>query len=446
MGAGLAPQASSAASLGYAVTVDTGLIESGQRVAVDAAGNAFVIANPLDGFNDALILKFDPDGTVLFSTWLRGTAVDFATDIAVDAAGDVLVTGWTASDDFPIFNALQGQLLGVTDAFLTKLAGDDGRILFSTYLGGSNGEQGFGLTIDPAGDIVVTGSTNSVDFPTVDPFQAELNLLTCFCTDAFVTRLSADGRQILYSTYFGGDMDDAGRAVGVDAAGAIYFSGETESEDLPLQGALYPTYGGGQDAFAAALVEAGDALVYSTYLGGDDWDLLSGMATAPDGTVSIVGSTRSADFPTSPGAFEETFVGGLNACGDPFEGMHNCDDFYVTRILPDGSGLVFSTFVGGTDDDFGSDITLDAQGRATFVGDTASPDFPGTPSPLRFAIVVSQLSAAGDSLHTIEISSPVYNQGHGIALRDGNLYLAAAQNVPSDIFVARVDLSAPFVQ
>ncbi len=292
--------------------------EYGQGIAVDAEGNAYVIGytyssnfptmNPFQatfgGGNDAFVTKLNAAGTALvYSTYLGGSASDVGNGIAVDVAGNAYVTGYTNSTNFPTMNPLQATSGGGYDAFVTKLDGVGNAAFYSTYLGGSDAEQGQGIAVDAEGNAYVTGITYSADFPTKNPFQATFG----GGYDAFVTKLNATGTALVYSTYLGGSSYDSGGAIAV-SAGNAYVTGYTFSSDFPTKNPFQATYGGGdEDAFVTKLNTSGNALVYSTYLGGNGID--GGLGIAVDaGSVYVTGYTTSTNFPTM-NPFQATFGG-----------------------------------------------------------------------------------------------------------------------------------------
>jgi PKD repeat protein len=420
---------------------------SGIDMVVDAAGNAYVIARAYDTNNDVMVAKLSADGTLLYTTYLRGSSGDFGRGITLDDSGDVYVAGSTDSTDFPILNATQSQKNGVTrDAFIAKLAGQDGSLLFSTYFGGSRSDEIHDIALNGAGQIYVVGYTESTDFPTLNPIQGGLNLNQCFCEDVFVTKLSPDALTVFYSTYLGGSFEDYGESIALDANDNMYITGRTQSDDFPTQAAIQPNRAGqyqDEDVFVARISADGGSLVYSTYLGGDDWDRVDRIAVDSAGNAYLAGTTRSANFPTTPGAYQEQFVGGINDCGTSgFGGPRDCDDMFVTKLLPDGSALAYSTYLGGGLDDRGDGVAVDSSGRAFVVGYTQSADFPpdGGGSGLDADIVVAKLNASGsDLLYAVKIDSPVANTSHGIALDDADdIYITGGQNVPSQLYVAKL--------
>jgi len=423
----------------YETTVTGYYLASGRGMAVDDDGNAYVIAYAIGNENDIVVLKLDADGGLLWENYINGNGLDYAVDIVVDAESNVFITGWTDSEDFPVTpGALSETLTGFRDAFVMKLSTSDGSILYSTFLGGDYSDAGYGITLNDAGEIYVVGTTKSTDFPTTpDAYQDHPNFPLYYHSDAFITKLSASGDEILYSTYFGGLTDDTAWRVALDEDENIIIAGETDAEDFPLVDPILST---ANDIFISKLSADGSTLQFSTYLGGEDRDLLRGMALDAEGFVYVAGSTRSVGFPTTPGAFQEEFVGAILGCEVPFGADYNCDDVFVTKLATDGSGLVYSTYLGGNTVEECRDIAVDALGRAHVVGYTYSANFP--PNGIDFGAenFVSRLDSSGSLLdYTITVDSGSANQGHGIALDSaGGVYITGAIDVPANIYVAKL--------
>jgi hypothetical protein len=301
----------------------------GNGIAVDGAGNAYITGytgstdfpthnalqpacalNPSYGYcYDAFVAKVNAEGSALvYSTYLGGSSGEWGWGIAVDGTGQAYVTGNTNSADFPTRNALQPACASnqvdfcSEDAFVAKVNAEGSALVYSTYLGGSSSEWGWGIAIDGTGHAYVTGHTYSTDFPTRNALQPECAPSRYDCQDIFVAKLSAEGLALVYSTYLGGNGIDRGDSIAVDEAGRAYVTGITYSTDLPIQSALQPAHGGQFDAFVAKLSTEGSALVYSTYLGGGDFDWGHGIAVDRVGQAYVTGGTGghtgSADFPT----------------------------------------------------------------------------------------------------------------------------------------------------
>jgi hypothetical protein len=356
----------------------------GGGIAVDAADNVYVTgdtssidfpttAGAIDttfsgSIGGVFVAKIDPSGSgLVYWTYLGGNGQ--STGIAVDAAGNAYVTG-TALGGFPTTpGALETTWNVGYKVFVTKLNASGSGLVYSTYLGGSGNDESFGIAVDASGNAYVTGGTNSIDFPTTAG-ALDTTYNDGYPTgDAFVAKLNASGSALVYSTYLGGSGDDEGNGIAVDAGGNAYVTGWTESSDFPTTvGALDTTYNGGDDAFVAKLNANGSGLVYSTYLGGSGDDLGCGIAVDEAGNAYVTGSTWSIDFPTTAGALDTTSVGS----GDAF----------VANLNANGSGLIYSTYLGGSGDDVGSGIAVDAVGDAYVTGITDSNDFPTTAGSL----------------------------------------------------------------
>ena len=416
------------------VSVTSEISEGGDDMVVDAAGDAIVMGY-LAVEQDFFVLKFDPAGNLLWSRIIGGSGLDNPGGLVVDDVGDIYIAGRTLSADFPTFLAYQSALSGPSDAFLMKLAGDDGSTLFSTYFGGTRAEWAYGIALGPDGTITIVGSTDSINLETVNPIQPNLTLIECFCDDAFVTRFTPQADAVLFSTYLGGTYDDIAQEVVVDADGNTTIAGRTRSDDFPTLGAVQPSRGGGEYDGFVARITAHDTLSYSTFLGGEDWDLIQGMAIDNAGAVYVTGSTRSISFPTTPGAFEENFVGGILACEVPFSADRNCYDMFVTKMEPDGS-YGYSTFIGGTHDDEPRNVFVDSAGRAYVAGYTYSDDFPlGVPFGDALAL---RLAADGSALDfAISLDTPGGNQGSAVAVQGNHLYFTSVVGLPYDTYVAR---------
>jgi PKD repeat protein len=424
---------------------------SGIDIAVDTTGNAYVIARVYDTNNDVMVAKLSADGALQYTTYLRGSSGDFGTGIALDGSGDVYIAGGTDSSDFPILNAMQLVKNGVTrDAFIAKLAAQDGSLLFSTYFGGSRSDIIQDITLNSVGQIYLVGYTESTDFPTLNPIQGGLNLNQCFCEDTFVTKLSPDALTVLYSTYLGGSFEDYGQSIALDGDDNIYITGRTQSDDFPTQAAIQPDRAGelqDEDLFVSKISADGSSLVYSTYLGGIRNEAARRIAVDSAGNAFVAGSTLSTDFPTTAGAYRDAYIGGRGACLSGFGLPVDCNDMFVTKFVPDGSSLAYSTYLGGSLHDYANGIAINDAGEAYAVGYTHSTDFPGvTRTELGYDIVLAKLNANGsDLLYTVIINSPVANQGHGIAVDNaGDVYITGAQNAPSNLYVAKIsDGGAP---
>lgn len=299
---------------------------------------------------------------------------------------------------------------------------------YSTYLGGSCEDRAYDIAVDSTGHVYVTGQIASVDFPTTpgtydpdnndNPPGCEINDWT---GEAFVTKLSPDGSTLLYSTYLGGESEDAGYGIAVGADGSVYLAGKTYSTDFPTSpSALDGTLSGGRDAFVAKLNPAGDDLVYSTYLGGGLWEYGLDIALDGLGYAYVTGFTHGG-FPTTPGAFQSS-SGGI--------------DGFVAKLNLDGSELVYSTYLGGSWNDGADSLAVDGAGNVYVTGGTGSPDFP-TVNALQPTMgggdadaFVAKLNTDGsDLIFSTYLGGGAggYESGHGIVIdQQGNIYVAGA--------------------
>ncbi len=360
--------------LAYSTFLGGNMGDVGAKIAVDAAGNAYVTGTTAStdfptvnaiqssyagGFADVFVTKINSEGTALvYSTYLGGTAADYAGGIAVDAAGNAYLGGRTLSTDFPTFNAFQPTNRGLNNAFVTKIDAS-GTLVYSTYLGGTGtDDEATAIAADSAGNAYVTGVTNSRDFPIFHPIQPTNHGGD---SDIFITKFNASGSALVYSTYLGGSDIDTGLSIVVDTAGNAYVGGSTWSNNFPTVNAIQPTYHGMRDALVVKINAAGTALDYSTYLGGSNFELGWDVAVDPAGNAYVTGTTASTDFPTA-NAIQPTLRGSSDA--------------FVAKINNSGSALVYSTYLAGSAGAAGVGIAADSAGNAYVTGPTNSTDFP----------------------------------------------------------------------
>jgi hypothetical protein len=382
------------------------------------------IAFQLGEYDHSRALVIDP--VLVYSTYLGGNRADQSYGIAVDAAGNAYVTGYTQSTNFPTTNARQGVIAGPQNVFISKLNASGSALVYSTYLGGDSYDYGASIAVDSAGNAYVTGDTHSSNFPTVNALQGAL----AGSENAFVSKLNPSGSALVYSTYLGGG-NDVGQGIAVDSSGNAYVTGFTTSSNFPTANALQGALAGSQNAFVSKLNASGSALLYSTYLGGSNYDYAEGIGVDPSGNAYVAGYTGSTNFPTA-NAFQSTFGGGVY-------------DAFVSKLNASGSALVYSTYLGGNSYDLGQSIAVDAAGNAYVTGFTTSSTFP-TVNPLQAALTgtggvfVSKLNASGSALvySTYLGGASNYDIGAGIAVDTaGNAYITGDTN--SSIFPTTVN-------
>jgi hypothetical protein len=306
----------------------------------------------------------DNPRALLSSTFLGGSGQDYCNAMSVDPLGNPVMTGYVASSDFPTTpGAYDRSFNGYMDVFVAKLNSSGTDLLWSTYLGGSDADIGYGLALDASGNPVLTGNTHSSDFPTTPgAYDQEHN----GDSDVFIAKLDASGANLLWSTYLGGTEFDLGYALILDHTGKPLVTGSTESSDFPTTpGAYDQSHNGYFDVFVARLDAAGTSLLGSTFLGGKYGDRGRALVREPWGDIVVTGHTYAGGFPATSGAYDQSHNGGY--------------DVFVAELSPLGPSLVWSTFLGGGDDDYGTDLSLDSSGNVVVTGYTGSTDFPTTP-------------------------------------------------------------------
>lgn len=417
------------------------------------------------------------DPTLSYSTFIGGSSTDSASSIAIDSEGRAYITGTTRSSDFPKKNARQSNR-AIHDAFVTKFWATGGGLIYSTYLGGNELDMGTGIAVDSSANAYIVGRTNSTDFPTT---SAALQRTSHGGQDAFVTKLSPSGASLVYSTYVGGTGEDDGRAMALDSSHQVYLTGRTKSNDFPLKNAFQSVsddvYG---QCFVTRLNASGSGLSYSTYLGGEDLDQCNGIAVDSSRQAYVGGLTVSLNFPTTPGAFQqsafipagfvskfssagsslaystyldgndvdqvmaiavdssgrayvtgETFSADFPVTANAFQRTNQGDDAFVTRLNASGSGLSYSTFLGGSQQERGTSIAVNSLGQAHVTGVTLSAEFPvknALQSQYRGNgdVFVTKFFATGSGLHYSTFLGGSFGDV-GFAVRldgSGNAYIA----------------------
>jgi hypothetical protein len=323
--------------LSYSSYLGGSRTEQGHGIAVDSFGNAYVVGYtesqdfptvnsrvPGTDFNDAFVTKINPSGSAMvYSTYLGGNSNDGGFGVAVDSSGNAYVTGFTSSPNFPTEHPVSGRAGGTSaDAFITKLSPEGSTLVYSTYLGGNARDEGHGIAVDSAGNAYVAGETSSTNFPvTAGAFQTAIsepnNAPFIPEADAFVTKLNPSGTALVYSTYLGGSFSSelvGGVAVGAD--GSAYVAGNSGSATFPVLDSLQPRPADGGAVFISKLNPSGAGLIYSTYLGGDNYEIATGLALDSAGNAYLTGWTLGG-FPVM-NAFQPTIGGGGNSLPDAF--------------------------------------------------------------------------------------------------------------------------------
>ncbi len=360
-------------------------------VAGGTAASNFPTLNPIQaskaGSGDVGITKLSSDGSsIIYSTYLGGTALDKVHDVAVDASGNFYVTGFTLSTDFPTQSPLQSSYGGGSqDGFLVKVNPAGSALIYSTYVGGNNIDRGIGVDADASGNAYLAGFTASSDFTTVNPIQASLG----GGQDLFVAKYNTTGSALTYATYLGGSSQETDGKIMVDSSGNAYVVGQSSSSNFPTQSPYQAAKAGGSDAVVFKVNAAGSALTFSTYLGGSGTEQDMNIDIDSSGNVYVAGKTNSTDFPTqSP--YQAANAGGY--------------DGFVTKFNSAGSALTYSTYIGGAGDEAIWDLDVDSSGQVAIGGETSATGYP-TVSPHQSAYggglndgVISKFNAAGSAL------------------------------------------------
>jgi hypothetical protein len=367
------------------------------------------------GAGDAYVTKIASDGsTLIYSTYLGGSLLDVASAIAVDSAGSAYIAGQTYSTDFPLAASFRNFNAGMGDAFVTKLSAS-GALVYSTYLGGMGSDVATGIAVDSGSYAYVAGQTYSVNFPLALSYQSSLHGYA----DAFVTKFYQAGNSLVYSTYLGGYGIDGANAIAVDSSGQAHITGVTGSVDFPLQNPTQSRLLGVNDAFVTKFSAQGYTLVYSTYLGGSQDEAGDAIAVDSNG-ASVTGFTSSQDFRTAS-AYQSSLKGATDA--------------FLTLLTPDGMPGAFSTYLGGSGQDEGTAVGRNANGDYFVAGITYSTDFP-VANPLQFSLAgdsdafVTQFASGGS---VIPFSSYFGGEDSDEALGmvldgSGRLYVAGVTN------------------
>jgi hypothetical protein len=401
--------------------------------------NKNVVGFQIGSYDRKKPLVIDP--ILIYSTYLGGMETDAATGIATDAAGNVYLTGWTNSGNFPVKNPYQTHK-SINSAFVTKLNASGSALVYSTYIGGGVAQAGTGgnstmsnsIAVDSSGNAYIAGVTNSTDFPL---HNAQQSAYGGGYRDAFVTKLNASGSALVYSSYLGGGSEETAYAIAVDSSGRAHIAGRTNSTNFPLQRALQSTLNKGAntvhlDAFISKYAVDGSSLEYSSYFGGHSAEEGNALALDASGNIYFTGRTGSHDLPITAGSFQTSFQGG--------------NDAYVAKLDPsqsDTASLIYSTFLGGssgngsngTGGDFGTGISVDASGNAVVVGDTTSTNFP-TSNPVQSSkggdddAFITKINATGTSLlFSTWLGGTAFDAAYATSLdSDGNIYVTGTTN------------------
>ena len=409
-------------------------------------------------YNADYQLVIDP--VLVYSTYLGGNGIDSSFDIAVDSTNNIYLTGQTSSSNFPTVNPPQASMAGVRDTYITKLNPSGTSILYSTYIGGSNLDVAEEIAVDASGNAYITGLTRSTNFPTTaSAFQPNFGggFEDAFITKLNPSGSSLAYSTYLGGTDLG---SESALGIGVDAAGNAYVAGLTNASNFPTANPLYPTNSGATDIFVTKLNPTGTTLMYSTYIGGSNGDEPFGMNIDGNGNAYITGQTRSLNFPTvspvlSACSFDgSAYITKINAAGSALD-YSTClggymygrslsvdsaghahvvgrasDDGFVAKLNSDASTILYSTLLAGDSFDEPYDVKIDATGNAFVAGWTTSTNFPLV-DPIQATragendVFVARLNSAGQITFSTYFGGTNVDQGFSLALDSANhVYVA----------------------
>ena len=343
------------------------LSDDAQGVVVDQNENIYVVGYTYSygfptknaweatfgGNTDVFVAKFSQNGNLLWSTFLGGSNYDVATGIALDSNNNVIISGYTTSINFPTLNGYQSQNLGSYDGFLAKFD-TDGKLLFSTYIGGYGDDFANAVSVNKNNEIFVVGQTKSADFPLKNAWYSSSFTGTEM---SFVSKYDSQG-VLISNTLIGGNNIDVAYCISSDSNGNIYIAGETSSTDFPMVNSYQNSLNGSYDGFVSEFNSTGQ-LVFSTYFGGSASDIIYGIAVHSN-KIDVAGATGSTNFPTK-NAFNAVYGGGI-------------DDAFVVQLTNTGS-LDFSSYIAGNTADLAFSVSVDSNGNIYISGDSDSSSF-----------------------------------------------------------------------
>lgn len=382
---------------------------------------------------DVIITKLLADGSDLaYAIHINPSAFnqpDYGYDILVNNSGEAYVVGEASSFDFPTTPGAMDTTFNDGDGFFLKVAADGASLLYSTFLGGSDLDGVRGLAQDNQGNFYLTGQTWSTDYPVTTCLNSPPTPCHKGVREVFVTKLNPGGTAILYSTLLGGATQEQGQDIVVDGTGQATITGWTNSSDFPTtSGAYDETFNGEFDVFVTRLNAAGTALVYSTFVGGDNEDRADTLVLHDDGQVSFTGTTLcpcTAPFPTTPGAYDTSHNGNY--------------DGFAAALSPDGSTLIFSTFLGGSSEDRGHGLTLTGKEEIVVIGTTHSTGFPlstdafdNTLGGTQDAFLTVLNSSASQVLYSTFLGGSLEDEGAQVLLDAQGAFILAGKTRSAD--------------
>jgi hypothetical protein len=348
-------------------------------IKVDNLGNAYVtgktdstnfpttsgtIQTTKSGSGDAFAIKLNPSGaTLIYCTYLGGTALDEVGDIAIDSSGNAYITGNTYSSNYPTTPGAYSTTKNTSgEGFITKINSNGNAMVYSTFLGGDGSDFGRSISVDSNGFAYITGYTSSTNFPTT---SGVINTTKNPDTDGFITKLNQAGNGLVYSTYLGGDAKEFPQGITLDSNNNVFITGRTHSTNYPTTPNAFDTTHdiNNYDAFVTKINSFATSIIFSTYLGGNDWDESKDLAVDSAGNVYVTVETSSTDYPITPGAFDK---------------VKDNVEVTITKLSANGSKVLFSSYLGSDGNDRARAIAIDSSGYIYLTGRVEGSGFPTT--------------------------------------------------------------------
>lgn len=374
-----------------------------------------IVALNVGNYDSSLPLIIDP---YVFGTYIGGTSSDYPYSVTADNSGNTIVGGYTSSSNFPVTSGAYDISYSSTDGTISKFNTTGSSLIYSTFIGGTSTEYIYGIKCDVDGNVYIGGYTGSSNYPTTSGcWDNTLN-----STDGFLTKLNPTGSALVYSTYFGGSSTEYCYAIDIDASGNVYATGYTSSSDFPYSSGCWDNTYNSTDSYLFKLNSTGNSRVFGTYLGGTSSDYGYGVAVDQLGYASVTGYTSSSNFPTTSGCWDNTY---------------NSTDIYVTKFNQNGTGLMFSTYLGGTSSEYGYAIETDANNNVIVAGYTNSTDYPKTSGVIDTYYysaegIITKFSPTGSMIFSTYLGGNNSDYIRGIALDSDNNILVSGYTYSTD--------------
>lgn len=389
------------------------------------------------GIWDCFVSKINATGSALvYSTFLGGSSSDQSYDIILDNSGNSYITGYTGSSNYCITPGVYQPFLTATndfDAFVSKLSSNGTSLIYSTYIGGMNSDQGNGIVIDKQNNAYIVGSTAALNFDVTPGAYKTVHSGGIY--DVFVTKLNATGSALIYSTLLGGTLDDFGMSIDIDSLNNAYITGYTYSQDYDITAGAYQILSinsdvSSNDMFVTKINANGTNLVYSTYIGGSEGDGGLGIKLDSIGNAYIAGQSSSINFPVTSGAIQSNQAG-----------FGSYPDCVVVKLNPNGNALLYSTYYGGTSQDIAMDIVLDRNNDILITGYTSSANFsttgdafqPSMANVTSSEVFLLKIDNAGSNvMYSTYLGGTLWDEAHGIAIDTlNNIYVTGMTESPN---------------